>query len=192
MILDWVEALFAVTLSEETVTSLFTGIIVVMESFTVFELGLIPLIIVEAIVDFVLMLLLIIPEIILFIVGAIAGLLTVLIPPWLLVGLGVFALIAILPMMLIMFIPLMAVGILFGYGELKITEKIDDAIGLSDKIGGILSKIYFKLSFLWNILYKIIGPIIGFSNKTLDMAFTLILEPLLGYLNGFFKDIYGY
>ena len=177
MAYDFTEAIFAVTLSEDAITALFTTVIAVVEliigwfifGIPVYFLVDIPAVIIGMIVVFLSAFL---PPIIGLIWGFPACILIV----WvgLLISLLISLLIAIIPV-----------------------EMLDNAIGLSGLIGGVLSRIYFALTLLWKILYKFIGPIIRLLrkinpiiNKGIDAALGLLGEPIADFGDRFLKEVY--
>ena len=166
MAYDFIEAMFAVTLSEDAITALFTTPI----AFAVFW-------IIETIIVIIVGIILAIPLIISTMLLGIP-----------ILGWAVSFVIWVVTIIVMAFVTM---------GALIIAEMLDGAVNISGIVGGLLADIYFLLSPLWKILYKIIGPIIGLLrkinpiiNKGIDAGLGLLGEPIADFGDRFLKEVY--
>jgi phage-related protein len=168
-LVDYINALCAVTLSEQAINNLFAS-----------YCGCLEMIIVIRIVLYI-------AEIIGSIIGMIALFISFFLPP-------VIGLLWGFPVcVLILGISAMA-GAVIG---LIIAGSLDSAMGLSSMCGGICSSIYFALTPLWQLLSKIVEPILGIVSMVFplfDMAIdnfmSLIAKPCIGFSDLSLRELY--
>jgi hypothetical protein len=98
------------------------------------------------------------------------------------------------PVYVIMFVGLSLIGMIIG---IIIAGRLDEAIGLSGMCGGICSSIYFALTPLWQLLSKIIAPILEvvsmvfpLFDMAIDNFMSLIAKPCVGFSDLCLRELY--
>jgi len=169
VLVDFINTLCAVTLSKEAITDLCT-----------FPCGFLEM-------EIFVMIAAMIAEFIGVIIGFIVwGLITVFT-----LGLGIFAGFFVFCIVVII---ATIIGAVIG---VIIAGALDEAIGLSGMCGGICSSIYFALTPLWQLLSKIIAPILEavsmvfpLFDMAIDNLMSLIAKPCVGFLDLALRELY--
>ena len=160
-LVDYINALCAVTLSEQAINNLFAS-----------YCGCLEMYIVEIIVN----------SITIYIVGPVL-LISLFLPP-------VIGLLWGIPVIILIFTIALSIGAI-------VVGSLDSAIGLSSMCGGICSSIYFALTPLWQLLSKIVEPILGIVSMVfplfdmaIDNLMSLIAKPCIGFSDLSLRELY--
>jgi len=166
---DFINALCAVTLSEEAITNLFATCCGCLE------------------MSIVLVIVLVIAGIIVWIIDYTVLFISAFLPPviGLLWGIPVtFLILEISAMGGAMIVPIIA-------------EMIDSTIGLSSMCGGMCSSIYFALTPLWQLFSRILEPVLGLVSMVfpvvdmaIDASMNLMIRPCIDFLDLALRELY--
>jgi hypothetical protein len=158
---DYINALCAVTLSEEAINNLFASYCGCLEMYIV---------------------IMIVNSITLSIVVPVL-LISLFLPP-------VIGLLWGIPVIILIYAIVPSIGAI-------IAGSLDSAIGLSSMCGGICSSIYFALTPLWQLLSKIVEPILGIVSMVfplfdmaIDNLMSLIAKPCIGFSDLSLRELY--